>query len=85
MLFLKILAFILLVSGAFTVFAAGIIVKRFNIEKMIKGNNGYNEENKQSEEYGNIERYRFEKAVLNLKLFGMLLILPGLIIIILVF
>jgi len=85
MLALKILAFILLIGGAFTVFSAGIIVKRFHLDERIMRDNGKYGEDKGITEYDEIEKYRFDRAVLNLKLIGMLGVLPGLIIIILVF
>jgi hypothetical protein len=79
LLVLKILAFIFLVAGALTVFGARWAVKKYNLDKNMK----VEHESEMSDE--EIEEYRYSKAVLNLKMLGMIILLPGMILLLVLF
>ena len=76
---LKILAFSLILVGAFLVFAAGWIVKRFHMDRDIKigFEHGMDEDE--------LNNYRFTRAVVNFKMIGMLVMLPGFILVYILF
>lgn len=76
---LEILTFILLATGIFTVFSAGKIVEHYNLDKKVKSDFEYE---MQEEE---LNSYRHNSAVVNVKILGMLIALPGFILIFIVF
>ncbi|NLP15388.1 MAG: hypothetical protein GX383_13135 [Clostridium sp.] len=79
MIFLRILMFLFIAAGFGIVLAAKAIVKRFKInEKTI-----CHFEHEMTEE--ELERYKFNKAVLNVKMMGMLIALPGLILLLVIY
>lgn len=73
---LKILAFIFLVSGVLLVYSAGFMVKKLNLDKNVKVDfeNGMDADE--------LNKFKYTKAVVNFKLFGMLVMLPGLVLLI---
>ncbi|GAE88896.1 hypothetical protein [Acetivibrio straminisolvens] len=79
MIFLKILMLLSLVSGFATVFAAKAIVEKFNLKEKAK----CDFENEITEE--ELEKYKFDKAVLSVKMTGMLIALPGLILLLIIY
>jgi hypothetical protein len=79
MLILKILGFVFLIPGILTVFGSRWLVARYGLDKNI----GCDFENEMSEE--ELKQYRVNKAVVNLKMIGMLMALPGFIMIIIAF
>ena len=76
---LKVLGFIFIAAGAITVFGAGSIVSHFKLEE--KASCDF--ENEMSED--ELRLYKINKAVVNVKMLGMLLALPGLIFILVAF
>lgn len=76
---LKILTFLFLICGFVLVYGARQIVRHYNLDKNIKCD--YNNEMKEEE----IELYKINKAVINVKMIGMLIALPGLILLFIVF
>jgi hypothetical protein len=79
MTLLKILAFIFLIPGILTVFGARKIVSTFNVNRGIKCD--FEHEMNESE----IAEYKNNKAVVNMKLLGMLIALPGFILFLIAF
>jgi len=79
LLFLKVLAFVLLAAGALTVFGARWAVRKYNLDKNLKVEFA----SEMSDE--EIEQYRYNKAVLNLKMLGMIILLPGMILLLVLF
>ncbi len=79
MLILKILAFVFLVPGFAMVFGARWAVEKFNLDKSMK----VTFENEMNEE--EILQYKTNKAVMNLKMYGLLVALPGLVLIVIAF
>ena len=79
MLIFKILMFIFLVPGFVMVFFARNIVARYNLDKNAK----CEFENEMNEE--EIKQYKFNKTVVNFKMLGMLVALPGLILLLISF
>ena len=73
MLALKIMAGLILIAGFFIALAARSLVTRFNLDKRIKIEN--------ESEFGEKDaaEYRYIKAVALVKMSGMLIALPGLI------
>jgi hypothetical protein len=73
MLVLKIIAVVLLLAGFGTVLEAKNIVKKFNMARNVKTDfeHGMDEEE--------LEDYKLTKATVNMKMFGMLIALPGII------
>lgn len=76
---LKILAFVLVAIGAISVYGAKTVVNKFELDKKIK----VEFENEMTEE--EIANYKNQRAVLNIKIAGMLIALPGLIIVLVFF
>ncbi len=78
-MFLKIVAFIPIILGFAMVLLAGFIVDRFNLDRDVKCDfdHGMNQEE--------LKQYKRNRAVLNFKMLGMLVALPGLILIIILF
>jgi len=79
MLALKIIAGIILLIGFGTVLGAKNLVKRFNLNQKVS----VNFENEMNEE--EIAQYRQNKAIVNVKLVGMLIALPGIVLTLIVF
>lgn len=79
MLALKIIAGIILIVGFATVLGAKNLVKKFNLDKNVT----INIESEMDEEEE--QEYRLLKATVNMKLYGMLIALPGLIITLIAF
>jgi len=79
LLILKILAFVFIISGVFTVFGARWLVARYDLGRNTK----CDFEHEMSED--EVIKYRQNKAVVNLKMLGMLIALPGFIMILLIF
>lgn len=78
-LYLKVIAFIFLVVGALMVYTARPIVSKFALDAGIK----CDFENEMSEE--ELRDYKFKRAVVNFKMIGMLVILPGLIMVLMLY
>lgn len=76
---LKILAFVLVAMGALAVYSAKAVVNKFELDKKVK----VEFENEMTEE--EIANYKTQRAVLNIKIVGMLIALPGLIIVLVLF
>jgi|GEM_PF-592292 len=79
MLLLKILAGLIIITGFIMVLAAKSIVKKFGLDKKIKLDN---ETGIEPEEADDI---RMLKATVNIKLYGMLVVLPGLVLTLIAF
>jgi len=79
MLVLKILAGLILIAGFAMVLAAKTIVKGFGLDKKIKL------ENENELEPEEIDEIKMLKATVNIKLYGMLVALPGLILTLIAF
>lgn len=79
MLYLKILAFILIAAGALLVFAARAIVEKYNLDENIKCE--FEEELQEDE----LKIYKYNKATVNMKMIGMLVALPGFLMIVAIF
>ncbi|NLM59490.1 MAG: hypothetical protein GX194_10335 [Clostridium sp.] len=79
MIFLKILMFLFIATGFGTVLAAKAIVKRFKFNEKTE----CNFEHEMTDE--ELEKYKFERAVLNVKMLGMLIALPGLILVLFIY
>lgn len=79
MLALKILAFLFLITGFGMVFNARNLVRRFNLDHNTK----CNFEHEMNEE--ELKQYKFDKASVNLKMIGLLVSIPGLILILITF
>ncbi len=79
LLILKALAFILIAAGCITVYAARLIVSKTKLD--LKTKCEYAGEMNDEE----ISEYKFKRAVVNLKMIGMLIALPGIILIFFLF
>ncbi|MFA6309514.1 MAG: hypothetical protein WC677_07230 [Clostridia bacterium] len=79
LLYFKIFGFIFLIPGLFIAFFAKKIVKRFNLNEKTK----CDFENEMSED--ELKEYKFTKAVVNVKIIGMLIMLPGFIFVLFAF
>lgn len=78
-LIFKILAFVLLGAGAITVYAADWIVKKYELDKKAK----CTIESELSEE--EMAQYKFSRALLNCKMLGFLVMLPGIVLLLIFF
>ncbi|MCX7842186.1 MAG: hypothetical protein N2489_03830 [Clostridia bacterium] len=76
---LKILGFISIAAGAVMVFGARSFVKKFRLDQSVK----CDFENEFTEE--ELERYKFDKALVNYKMVGLLVALPGLVAVIYIY
>jgi len=76
---LKILAFILVAIGAIVVYGAKAAVNKFELDKKVN----ISFENEMTEE--EIANYKTQRAVINIKIIGMLIALPGLIMVLVLF
>jgi flagellar biosynthesis component FlhA len=79
MLLLKIIAFVFLVPGFAISFGAGMIVSRFKLDQKVK----VDFEHEMSEE--ELQKYKMNRALVNCKMLGMIITIPGLIILIVAF
>jgi len=79
MIILKILAFAFLLAGFGMVFGAKNLVRKFNMDEKAR----CNFEHEMDEE--ELKQYKFNKAAVNTKMMGMLVALPGLILILIAF
>lgn len=79
MLILEILAFIFLIVGVLIVFLARWLVNKYELDKNTKAEN---EEEMDEEE---LLQYKKNKAVLNIKMLGMLILLPGIVLLLVLF
>jgi len=77
--FLQIVAFMLLIAGAVLVFGARKIVRKYGLDRKAK----CNFEHEMTEE--ELENYKINKAVVNTKMLGMLVALPGIVLILVLF
>lgn len=78
-MFLKIVAFIFLISGLVTVYGAKWAVSKFGLDA--KTTSEFEEEMSEEE----LKQYKYNKAVVNCKMLGMILALPGLILVVIAF
>lgn len=79
MLILKILGFLFLIPGVAMVFGAKELVTKFNLKEKMK----IDFEHDMSDQ--ELEQYKFSKATVNFKMLGMLIALPGFILILIAF
>ncbi|MDQ2087116.1 hypothetical protein RBH29_11835 [Herbivorax sp. ANBcel31] len=78
-MFLKVLSILLLIPGFACAIFSKVIVRKFNLDEKVE----CNFEHEMSEE--ELLQYKFSKAEVNVKLGGMLLALPGIIMVLIVF
>lgn len=79
MLILKILGFLFLIAGFGTVFSAKSLVRKYNLDNNTK----CDFEHEMNEE--ELKQYKFDKASVNLKMAGMLVSIPGLVLVLIAF
>ena len=79
MLALKIMAGVFLIAGFGTVLGAKNLIKKFDLDKKVN----LNFEHEMDEE--EIEQYKQTKATVNVKMYGMLIALPGVILTLIAF
>ena len=79
MLFLRALAFFFLVAGFSMVFAARYFVRKYALEQKVV----CDFENEMSDD--ELQQYRVNKAAVNLKMLGMVVALPGLVLVLVLF
>lgn len=79
MLILKIIAVVLLLAGFGTVLEAKYLVTKFKVDQNVKANF----ENEMDEE--EIQEYKLTKATVNVKMYGMLIALPGIVLTLIAF
>jgi hypothetical protein len=77
---LRILAFVLLVIGAFIVYGAKIIIKATGFDKKVKipENFTFNSDEER-------ERYREQKALAVVKVYGLIFVVPGIVLVFIAF
>lgn len=78
-MFLKVLAFLIIAVGAILVFGAKTIVEKRELDKKIM----VDFENEMTEE--EVTNYKKQRAVVNVKMIGMIVALPGLVMVLLLF
>jgi hypothetical protein len=76
---LKILPFIFIIPGFFTVFLAKMIVAKYNLEAKQKANFDHDMNDEE------LAQYKLNKALVSVKMLGMLIALPGLAILIIAY
>jgi hypothetical protein len=76
---LKIIGFVLIFIGVVVVYGARHFVAKYNLDKSTKVEAGMEMDEEQ------LQHYKNDKAVVNLKMIGMLVALPGFVLIILAF
>jgi len=79
MLALKIIAGVFLLSGFLTVLGAKKLVERLGLDSRVKISDDYEMDGEDAREY------RLVKATVNVKMIGMLIVLPGLILTLIAF
>lgn len=79
MLFLKVLGFLFFIPGVMLVFASRWLVQKYGLDKNIK----CDFENEMTKD--ELEVYKYNKAVVNVKMAGMLVALPGIALILIAF
>jgi len=79
MLILKIFSAIFLLAGFGTVFAAKSLVTRYGLDTRV----GCDFENEMNDE--EVKQYKFNRASVNLKMIGMIVSVPGIIMILLAY
>lgn len=79
MLILKALAFVFLIAGFGLVFAAKSVVKKYEMDTKVK----CDFETEMTEE--ELQQYKFNRASVNLKMIGLLISIPGLILVLFTF
>jgi hypothetical protein len=79
MLVLKVLGILLVVAGVAMVFMARQIVEKYNLSHNAKV--GFDHEMSEEE----LEQFKLSKATVNMKMLGMLVALPGFILILIAF
>lgn len=77
--FLRFLPLLFLASAGVMVFGAKYFVKKYEMDKKVKCE--YADEMTAEE----VEKYKFDKAVVNLKMLGMLVALPGVVLVLVLF
>ena len=78
-MFLKIISIIFLIAGFLVVYSARFIVRRFGLDRNAKCDFA----NEMSEE--ELQEYKFNKTVVNVKMLGMLIALPGIVLLLIAF
>ncbi len=73
MIIMKILTFVFLVAGFGLVFVAGSLVKKYRLDEKVVCN--FEDELSEDE----VSKYKFNKASVNLKMMGLMISVPGLI------
>ncbi len=76
---LKVLAFVFLIPGLLTAFSARWIVDKYNLADKMKCEH----EDEMNED--EIRQYKSNKAMINIKMLGMLIALPGLALVVIAF
>ena len=79
MLLYRILAFIFLIAGFGTVYAARKIVEKYNLDKNCKVE--FKHEMSEEEQ----SQYRLTRTIVNVKMLGLILAIPGLVFVVLGF
>ena len=78
-MFLKALALLFLIVGAVVTFGAKAIVEKYQLDKDVK----INFDNELTEE--EILKYKNQQAILKIKMIGMFICLPGVVLVLLLF
>lgn len=78
-MFLRILSLVIIAAGFITVFLAKGLVRKYKLDVKQK----CNFEHEMNEE--ELNQYKFNKAVVNIKMLGLLIALPGLILMVIAF
>ena len=76
---LKVLGVLFAIAGAIIIFGARGIVTKFNLDKDVKCGFQHNMEEE------DINRFKNDKAVVNMKMWGLIVALPGFIMILIAF
>jgi hypothetical protein len=77
---LRILAFVLLVIGAFIVYGAKIIIKATGFDKKVKIPENFTFSSDEER-----ERYREQKALAVVKVYGLIFVVPGIVLVFIAF
>ena len=73
---LRVLAFMFLIAGCVMVFGAGWIVRRYKLDEKVE----VDFENEMGEL--ELKQYKSNKAIVNIKMLGMLIALPGVVLLV---
>ena len=79
MFFLQVLSILFFAIAALLVYSAGLIVKRFKLDEKVEC--GF----EHSMDEGELAEYKYRKALVRVKMIGMVLAIPAIIMIFLVF